>query len=141
MSSMKRLLALTLTLTLSAVAFVSCGGDDRTATDEAPVTATIEGNPTIIYIETDPDGDFAYIEENLIADAGVTRIEFENPQSTAHDADLEDEGGKVVGDAATVSEGGDAATMDPPLKPGEYTFFCSVPGHREDGMEGTLTIK
>jgi uncharacterized cupredoxin-like copper-binding protein len=27
------------------------------------------------------------------------------------------------------------------VKPGEYVFYCSVEGHREGGMEGTLTVK
>jgi len=28
-----------------------------------------------------------------------------------------------------------------PMKPGVYTFYCAVPGHREKGMTGTLTVK
>jgi uncharacterized cupredoxin-like copper-binding protein len=26
------------------------------------------------------------------------------------------------------------------LKPGKYAFYCSVPGHRQGGMQGTLAI-
>ena len=66
-------------------------------------------------------------------------IDFTNPQPLTHDVAIEDSSGKTVGKTELIAEGSDSTVVD--LKPGEYTFFCTVPGHREAGMEGTLTVK
>ena len=39
-----------------------------------------------------------------------------------------------------VKDGG-VSTVNVDVKAGEYTFYCSVPGHRQGGMEGKLTVK
>jgi uncharacterized cupredoxin-like copper-binding protein len=36
---------------------------------------------------------------------------------------------------------GDIRSMDVTLKPGTYTVYCPVPGHKEKGMVTTLTVK
>jgi uncharacterized cupredoxin-like copper-binding protein len=36
---------------------------------------------------------------------------------------------------------GGSKTLAVTLKPGTYKFYCSVPGHRQAGMEGTLEVK
>ena len=45
-----------------------------------------------------------------------------------------DEVGEIVKDGGT-------STVEAEVQAGEYTFYCSVPGHREGGMEGTLTVE
>jgi uncharacterized cupredoxin-like copper-binding protein len=41
---------------------------------------------------------------------------------------------------ATPTFRGASNTLSLNLKPGTYTFFCSVPGHRQAGMQGTLVV-
>ena len=66
-------------------------------------------------------------------------IDFDNHESISHDVAVESSSGDTVGKTDLVAAGTANTTVD--LKPGTYTFFCTVPGHREAGMEGTLTVK
>jgi plastocyanin len=84
------------------------------------------------------DAGLAYVFANATANAGSVKIESKNPQPIGHDIAIEGNGVNQKGE--TVTAGGTSEfTAD--LKPGEYTFFCSVPGHREGGMVGKLTVK
>jgi plastocyanin len=62
-----------------------------------------------------------------------------NKSSVQHDIALE--GGGVSGKGATVGQGGTSEFKLADLPAGTYTYFCTLPGHRAAGMEGTLTVK
>ena len=55
--------------------------------------------------------------------------------------DLVVEGPGVQGRKTPVIEAGNSAELDVDLRAGEYTLYCSVPGHRDAGMETTIDIK
>jgi uncharacterized cupredoxin-like copper-binding protein len=65
-------------------------------------------------------------------------IEFDNQAAIEHDVAIEQDGEEIA-KSDLVSQG--TAEVSADLEPGEYVFYCSVPGHREGGMEGTLTVK
>ena len=67
-----------------------------------------------------------------------SRVTSENPQSVPHDIAVE---GNGVNEKGEVVQGGGTSEFSANLQAGEYTFFCSVPGHREGGMEGKLTVE
>jgi plastocyanin len=84
------------------------------------------------------DAGLAYQFANATANAGQVTFESKNPQATGHDIAIEGNGVNQKGE--TVPKGG-TSTFSADLKPGQYTFFCSVPGHRQGGMVGKLTVK
>jgi mono/diheme cytochrome c family protein len=89
-------------------------------------------------IPADPSGQTLYTFKNAEAPAGPLTVNSVNESSVDHDIALEGNGVNEKGDV--VKDGG-TSTFEVDLQSGEYTFFCSVPGHREAGMEGTLTVK
>ncbi len=84
------------------------------------------------------DGSFSFNTDQLSAKAGSVTIDFNNPATLSHDVTVADSKGNVLGATDLVANGTASTTVD--LKPGTYTYYCSVPGHREGGMEGTLTV-
>jgi plastocyanin len=149
---MKKVAAL-LALALASVALVACGSSSDNSTT---TTATSGGESTsgatsgggkeegsgggsTVSFEADPNGELAYTTTEATAKAGQVTIDFKNPQALTHDVAIEDSSGEEVGATELIASGDDSTTVD--LKPGTYHFFCTVPGHREAGMEGVLTVK
>ena len=91
-----------------------------------------------LLMPADPNGQLAYITKVATAPAGALEIESKNASATPHDIALEGNGVDEKGE--TVSNGG-VSKISVTLKPGKYTYYCSLPGHREGGMQGTLTVK
>lgn len=147
---MKKLATL-LVLGLVSAALVACGGsDDSTATTatesgnanaapESGKEATGGGGGSTLEFEADPEGNLAYTTTEASAKAGKVTIDFNNPQSVTHDVAIEDSAGKTVAQTDLIGQEETSTTAN--LKAGTYTFYCSVPGHREAGMEGSLTVK
>jgi plastocyanin len=102
---------------------------------QAEGTATAENGVLDIPVA---EAGLAYKFADAEAEAGTIQFTSENPQPVDHDIAVTGNGVNEKGEV--VNQGGTSEfTAD--LQPGEYTFFCSVPGHREGGMEGKLTVK
>ena len=136
-------LAAVAVLGLAALALAACGGSDDSSSTAAETsateTSTSAGGGETVTFEADPSGQLAYVETDVTAKAGNDTIEFDNPSSTGHDVVIEDESGGEVAKTDVITDSTTTTTAD--LQAGTYTFYCSVPGHREAGMEGTLTVK
>jgi plastocyanin len=90
-------------------------------------------------LEADSSGQLRYKPSTLTERRGNVAIVFTNNSPLAHNVTVADSSGKVLG--ATPTFTGGSRTLDlSNLKPGTYTFYCTVPGHRQAGMQGTLTV-
>lgn len=97
-----------------------------------------EAGGTTLTEAANPEGQLSYTNKSLTAKAGRITIDFSNSSPLMHNMTIA-QGSTVIGATPTFQGGTKTLTLD--LKPGKYVFYCSVPGHREAGMEGTLTVQ
>jgi uncharacterized cupredoxin-like copper-binding protein len=103
----------------------------------APPSSPAAGKTTKVALAADPGGQLAYDTKTLRAKAGTVSIVMANMSPIEHNVTLA-EGSKPLGGTPTFVGGSKTLTLK--LKAGTYTFYCSVPGHKQAGMEGTLTV-
>jgi plastocyanin len=127
----------------AATSSSSATSSTPTASSTAPTTSSTSaaaapatGGGSDVHLAAVP-GKLAFNTKALKAKAGTVTITMANPSTFPHGIAIEGKGvdkdGKVVGHGAT-------STVTASLKPGTYTFYCPVPGHRAAGMVGTLTV-
>ena len=140
----RRLLLLLLTVLVMTLGVAACGGDDDDDDGGAAEPATDTsggggggGEGTVIMLTADPGGALSFDQTELTAPAGEVTIQHMNDSGTPHNVEIEGNG--VAETSETITEGMTELTVT--LEPGEYEFYCAVDGHKDAGMEGTLTVE
>lgn len=140
---------------VGAVVVAACGGSSSSGSGSqtaAKGAAPSAGSPSSssvrpadttrseLSLAADPSGQLRFTKSSLSAKAGRITIKFTNSASLAHNLTVQQGmSGSVL--VATPTFSGGTQTVTVQLKPGTYTFYCTVPGHREAGMQGTLTVR
>jgi plastocyanin len=146
-------------LALLALAVAGCGSSSKSTSTSAPAPAAAETGAatstptattttpasggsssasTALKLAADPGGQLKFDKTSLEAKAGNVTIDFTNDSPVAHNVSVATASGELVNESPTFTGG--SKTVKLSLKPGTYKFYCTVPGHRQAGMEGTLTV-
>jgi len=131
-----------LVLALGAVLLAAgCGGGSSSSSSAPAATTPMSSSGGVaqtVEIDVAQTG-LAYTTTSATAKAGTVTLKSMNPQSIEHDISIESSDGSINQKGNLVANG-DVSEVTVDLKPGTYTFYCSVPGHKEAGMSGTLTV-
>ena len=106
----------------------SGGGGGPSGTAKADAKNTLQ-------IPADANGQLAYQFKSAEAKAGRRRSSRRTTRRCRTTSRSRE------GPRARSSRAARPPTISADLKPGKETFYCSVPGHEQAGMKGTLTVK
>jgi len=122
-----------------AAATVPAGGEQTTTTTGTTTTAEApQGGGETLKVSSPADGSTVFEPSKLTAKAGSVTIDYDNPSPVDHSIAIEG-GGKTLDKSEIAADTTLIASAD--LEPGSFGYYCTVPGHREAGMVGTLTVK
>jgi plastocyanin len=112
----------------------SSGGNQQPAqtTGAAPATEALD-------VSSPADGGLVFDPDGLTAKPGNVTITYDNPSPVPHSIAVATANGNVLGEVQPFTDGKQSVDLAN-LAPGKYVFYCTVPGHREAGMQGNLTV-
>jgi plastocyanin len=102
-------------------------------------TAAAGGPATTLAVSSPADGGLSYSPNGLTAKPGNLDITYDNPSQVPHSIAVATANGNVLGQVQPFTNGKQTVDLSN-LAPGKYVFYCTVPGHREAGMQGNLTV-
>jgi plastocyanin len=117
--------------------------EESDAEAEAPSGGEAAGQPAVkgpggtLQLVASPT-QIAFDTRKLTSKPGKVTIDFDNPATIEHDVAIEKDGAEI---AASPLIADSETTVSADLAPGTYTFLCTVPGHAEAGMQGTLVVR
>jgi uncharacterized cupredoxin-like copper-binding protein len=115
-----------LTATMLLLAACGGGGGQQGGPPPSPPGAT-----TVTVEETE----FAFVPKDMTARAGQVTFEIKNVGAVEHNFIIVGTNVQVEGIQPDQSK-----SVSVTLKAGTYAVECTIPGHKEAGMVGTLTV-
>ncbi len=113
--------------------------NEKLAAEEGTTTTAPTGPVTDLAVSSPSDGGLVFQPNGLTAKPGNVDITYDNPSQVPHSIAVATANGNVLGQVQPFSNGKQSVDLSN-LAPGKYVFYCTVPGHREAGMQGDLTV-
>jgi uncharacterized cupredoxin-like copper-binding protein len=113
------------------VLLAACGGSGGSGS-----TYTEPKGPPVATVNLEAGNTYFKPDKVTASPPGIIEIKVKNVESGVHDLVIRD----IPGFQVEVSGEGDVASGKVKLAKGKYEFYCSIPGHEEAGMKGTLTV-
>src|SRR5262249_28880094 len=113
--------------------------NEKLAAEEGTTTTAASGPVTDLSVTSPADGGLVYQPNGLTAKPGNVAITYDNPSQVPHSIAVATANGNVLGQVQPFTNGKQTVNLNN-LQPGKYELYCTVPGHREAGMQGNLTV-
>jgi plastocyanin len=116
----------------AGLVLAGCGGGGGTTSYKQPL------GPAISTVTIQSGNLFFRPKTVTLTPPGIYELKLVNTATGEHTLVF---GDKVPGFRLDVMGPDSSQALKIDLKPGTYTFWCDLPGHRSGGMEGKITVQ